>query len=89
MVRQRKRMTEGVLRFFSRPDGLDHCSLSEYVSVALKKNRCGKVLGHGMSLQGDPVFSIEIGSTNCDKADDVIALECQRLKCNDYDIEWD
>jgi hypothetical protein len=86
---QHQRMIEGNLYVFSMPSNLDKASLAAGIDEGLETANCGKILGSGMLLGGDPTICLEVGAFDRDKADAVISRVCQKMKCHDYEMAWD
>ena len=85
---QHQRMIEGNLYVFSMPSNLDKASLTAEIDEGLETAKCGKILGSGMSLGGDPTVWLEVGAFDQDKAIAVISRVCQKIKCCDYEMAW-
>lgn len=88
MDRKCKRMTEGVLYFFSLPHRLGKAKISEAIDSALAASQCGRITGSGISLLGDCLITMDIKTSNRDTADTVISRTCEKLKCRDFEMVW-
>jgi hypothetical protein len=89
MERKHRRMKEGTLYVFSLPPGVDKYSMCEGIHQDLAAAKCGRLLGSGLALGDFSTVCVEIGTNDCDKARSVISKTCQRMKCRDFEIEWD
>ena len=89
MERKHRRMTEGLLCFFSLPEGISKTVVVETTETLLHSGKSGRILGSGMSLIGDGAVTVEIGAYDQDVAGEAIEEACSRLKCDDYELTWD
>ena len=89
MERKYRRMIEGNLYVLSLPAGRDKASLDVAIDNELESAKCGQILGSGMSLVADGTIRFEIGAYDRDEANEAISRALRKIKCPDYELDWD